>query len=49
MSKKVALFLFIASLLALVPTTVIAQGGGTNYTIQADDWLSKLDQIRLRL
>lgn len=42
MSKKVGLFLFLALLLALIPATALAQDGGTAYTIQADDWLSKL-------
>ena len=42
MSKKTALFIFMVVLLALIPATAMAQGEGTNYTIQADDWLSKL-------
>jgi len=42
MSKKAALFVFLIFLLALIPATVMAQGEGSNYTIQADDWLSKL-------
>ncbi len=42
MNKKAVLFVFMVLLLALVPATVIAQGEGTSYTIQADDWLSKL-------
>jgi multiple sugar transport system substrate-binding protein len=42
MNKKTVLFVFMVLLLALVPATVMAQGEGTSYTIQADDWLSKL-------
>ncbi len=42
MSKKAAFFVFVIMLLALIPATAMAQGEGTTYTIQADDWLSKL-------
>ena len=44
--KRLSLFILLALILALLPATVIAappaQGEGTAYTIQADDWLSKL-------
>jgi raffinose/stachyose/melibiose transport system substrate-binding protein len=42
MNKKAFLFVLMVLLLALVPATVMAQGEGTKYTVQADDWLSKL-------
>jgi ABC-type transport system substrate-binding protein len=42
MSKKLGLFLFMVLLLTLLPTAALAQGDGTSYTIQADDWLSKI-------
>jgi len=43
MSKKVfSLFFLLVLVLALVPAAVSAQGDGSTYTVQADDWLSKL-------
>ncbi len=43
MSKKVfTLFILLVLVVALVPATVAAQGEGSTYTVQADDWLSKL-------
>jgi len=43
MSKKVfSLFLLLVLVVALVPAAVSAQGEGSTYTVQADDWLSKL-------
>jgi len=43
MSKKIfSLMLLLVLVVALVPGTVTAQGEGSTYTVQADDWLSKL-------
>ena len=47
MSKKlVSLLILVALAASLLPATVAAappaQAGGKNYTIQKDDWLSKL-------
>jgi branched-chain amino acid transport system substrate-binding protein len=43
MRKKLfALLILVVFVLALSPAAVVAQGEGTSYTIQADDWLSKL-------
>ncbi len=43
MSKKIfSLFLLLVLVVALVPATAAAQGEGSTYTVQADDWLSKL-------
>jgi peptide/nickel transport system substrate-binding protein len=43
MSKKLfSLFILMALILAMLPGTAAAAGEGTAYTVQADDWLSKL-------
>jgi peptide/nickel transport system substrate-binding protein len=43
MNKKLfSLLILVVLLLALLPATAIAQDEGTVYTVQADDWLSKL-------
>ena len=43
MSKKVfSMFILMVLVLALVPATISAQSEGKTYTVQADDWLSKL-------
>jgi len=43
MKKLISLALFLALLLTVVPPSMVdAQGGGEDYTVQADDWLSKL-------
>ncbi|MBN1994699.1 MAG: ABC transporter substrate-binding protein [Anaerolineae bacterium] len=42
MSKKLFSLFLLVLVLALLPATVAAQGEGSTYTVQADDWLSKL-------
>src|SRR5688572_12290068 len=46
MRKKVTLFLLVVLLLTLASSVAVAappqQSGGENYTVQSDDWLSKL-------
>lgn len=43
MNKKLfSLLILVVFVLALLPAAVVAQEGGTSYTVQADDWLSKL-------
>jgi peptide/nickel transport system substrate-binding protein len=42
MSKRLCLFVLLALIIAMLPATVAAAGEGTAYTVQADDWLSKL-------
>ena len=43
MNKKLfSLLILVVFVLALLPATAVAQEGGKSYTVQADDWLSKL-------